>query len=170
MSAQSKLWVALSAAVVFALGASVMAAAPGGGGGGPGPGAGGPPMGGRNGGRGGGAPAGLGQAMTDMGAMLTKIKQEATDDTKSEQTMKDLAQFERDVAIAKMQNPPTGKVDADKKDKAPEDFRAAMTVLQHTLLDLEDAVAAKKPDDINKCIAKLSDTEKAGHAEFKVGQ
>ena len=62
-----------------------------------------------------------------------------------------------------------GFVDAAKKDTAAEDFRKAMTTIQHTLLDLEDAVAAKKVDDIKTLLGKLDDIEKMGHAEFKVG-
>ena len=108
--------------------------------------------------------------MGDMGTMLRTIKTEAADDTKIEQTLKDLAQFERDVAIAKMQPPSVDKVEEAKKAAAPADFRAAMVTLQRTLLDLEDAVVAKKADDIKKLIAKLDDTEKAGHTEFGVGR
>ena len=175
---------ALLAAV---MGSAVLAGAPGGGApGGPGgaPGAGGPggmgggpggmgggPGGapGGRGGRGGNVPANISGAMRDMGAMLTAIKKEAADPAQAEQALKDLATFERDVAISKTQTPPTNNVDAAKKDHAAEDFRAAMTKLQHKLLDLEDAVVAKKTDDIKKIIADLDAIEMDGHAEFKVG-
>jgi hypothetical protein len=140
----------------------------GGGAGGPG-GAGGAPMGGRGGARG-GAPANLEGAMGGMNNMLRAIKAEAADETKIEQTLKDLAQFERDVAIAKMQTPSTNKVEEAKKANAAADYRTAMTSIQRTLLDLEDAVAAKKADEVKKLIAKLDDIEKAGHAEFGVGR
>ena len=128
-----------------------------------------PMQGGR--GRGGAqAPANLGGAMGDMNRMLTAIKAEAADPANIDKTLHDLAQFERDVSIAKMQTPPVTRA----KEKAPadatHDFRAAMSALQHTAIDLETAVTDKKPDDIKKLIAQLEDIQKQGHAEFHVGE
>jgi cytochrome c556 len=128
--------------------------------------------GGAGGGRGGGAaaPAGLGQAMGEMGRMLTAIKAEAADPEKAEQAIKDISTFARDVAISKLQTPPNVNrmATAEEKAKAMSSFRTQMNGLTRTLLDLEDAVNAKKPDDIKKAIEKLDQMEAAGHKEFQV--
>jgi len=147
-----------------------LAAAPGGGapGGGPG-GPGGPGMGGgRRGGGAGGVPAGLQPAMTDMNRTLAKLKTESADPAQSEATLRDIVTFERDVAIAALNLPPmvTAMADAEKA-KATEAYLGVMRGLMRTLLDLEDAVVAKKPDDIKKLIAKMEETEAKGHAEFR---
>jgi hypothetical protein len=107
--------------------------------------------------------------MRDMAAMITAIKADAADPTKAEAVLKNIVQFERDVAIAKMQTPPVERVAEADRAKAADEYRKAMTTLQRTLLDLEDAVAAKKTDDIKKLITKLEETQKAGHTLFKVG-
>jgi len=169
MSAKPILWCAIIAASLTTL---FLAARPGGAapaaanGGAPAA----PPVGGRAGGRGAGAPANTGGAMRDMEAMVQAFKRDAADPEKIDQTLKNLAQFERDVAIAKMQNPPStvGLSEAVQKSGAT-DYRNAMTTLQRAALDLEDAVIAKKVDDIKKLIKVLDDTENVGHHEFKVG-
>ena len=113
----------------------------------------------------GGAPASLLGSMQDMQTMVLALKKDAADPDKIEQTLKTLAQLERDIAIAKMQRPPVDRVpDAE---KGLVDYRTFMTVLQRTALDLEDAVVAKKPDEIKKLIAKFDELEQAGHDEFR---
>jgi hypothetical protein len=122
------------------------------------------------GGRGGApaAPANLESAMNDMNRMLRALKAEAADATKMEQTLTDLATFERDVAIAKTQIPPAvSRQPADEKAKSIASYRSMMNGLTRTLMDLEDAVNDKKPDDIKKLLAQLDEIEKQGHAEFK---
>ncbi len=118
------------------------------------------------------APAGLGAAMTDMNTQLTAIKAEAADPAKADQAIHDISVMARDVAIAKLQTPPyvNKLTDADQKAKEMATFRTMLNGVTRTLLDLEDAVNAKKPDDVKAAIAKLEDMEKAGHAEFHVGQ
>ena len=117
------------------------------------------------------APANLGAAMRDMNAMLTAIKGEATDPAKIDQTIHDISVLARDVAIAKLQTPPyVNQIPtAADKAKALASFRSMMNGLTRTLLDREDAVNAKKPDDVKKAIATLEEMEKAGHTEFHVG-
>ena len=161
--------------------ATCLAGAPGGGAGGPpgaggapgGPGGAGGPGGGRGGGRGGaagGAPAGLGAAMRDMNTALPKIQAEYTDAAKLEATLTDIATMQRDIAIAKLQTPPTiGRIaDAAEKAKAMAHFRDQCNSLTRGLLELEDAVNAKKNDDAKKAIAKLIDIANAAHKEYNV--
>ena len=122
-------------------------------------------------GRGATPPANLSGAMKEMGGMLTTIKNEAADPAKSDQTLKDIATFERDVAISKLQAPPyvNRLAAADEKAKALESYRVEMNVLTRALLDLEDAVSAKKTADIKKYLDQLAQIEKQGHQEFHVG-
>ncbi|HEY4329540.1 MAG TPA: cytochrome b562 [Phycisphaerae bacterium] len=167
MSSKSILGFALAAALFAVIVPVIYAAAPATGPG-MGAGAGGPPA---RGGRGaaGGAPASLGTAMQEMSRMLTAIKKEADMPESQEQTLKDIATLARDVAIAKLQTPPVmvRMTAPEEKAKAAIDYRNDMNSLTRALLDLEDAVIAKKSDDIKKYIAKLDDLEKAGHAEFR---
>jgi len=122
-------------------------------------------------GRGSTTPASLSSAMREMGSMLTTIKNEAGDPAKIEQTLKDITTFERDVAISKLQAPPyvNRLATAEEQAKALESYRVEMNVLTRALLDLEDAVAAKKADDIKKSLDTLAQIEKQGHTEFHVG-
>jgi len=117
------------------------------------------------------APANLEAAMSDMNRMLSAIKREAADPAQAEQALRDLLTMERDVAISKLLTPPTVNrmPNADEKAKALASYRSMMTGLTRTLLDLEDAVTNKKPDDVKKLIATLDDIEKHGHEEFKAG-
>jgi hypothetical protein len=121
-------------------------------------------------GRGAAAPASLSSAMGEMNRMLIAIKAESTDATKIEQTLKDIATLERDVAISKLQTPPNVNrmANADDKAKATASYRTMMNGLTRTLLDLEDAVNDKKPDDIKKALTQLDVIEKQGHTEFNV--
>jgi len=131
---------------------------------------GGAPAGGR-GGRGGAAaiPNSLSSAMSEMNRMLQDIKKVAVDPAQADQALKDLATFERDVAICKLLVPPEVNTITDEKAKAEalKSYRSMMTGLTKTALDLEDAVNDKKADDIKKLIAQLEAIEKQGHAEFK---
>ncbi len=156
--------VALAAGMAWAGGGAGGGGAQGAGGGGQG-GGGGP--GGR--GRGAAVPAGLGQAMQDMGRMLQALSTNnaAADFTNTQPTLRNIAQFERDVAICKMQNPPT--VAGEDAAKSAASFRSKMQIVMRTLVDLEDHVNDKKADDVKKDLTKLTDTMKEGHTEFHVG-
>ena len=111
--------VSVSALVMLLATGMAWAGAPGGGAAQPGGGRGmgGPGGGGGPGGRGrgaGGAPANLAQAMGDMGRLLRTLNTDAADFTKSETTLRNIAQFERDVAVCKMGQPPApAKPDVD---------------------------------------------------------
>jgi hypothetical protein len=125
---------------------------------------------GARGGRGGAptTPVTLSSAMGDMNRMLRALKAEASDPAKAEQTLTDLVNFQRDVAVSKAQLPPAmNRLPADQKAKSIASYRAMMNGLTRTLLDLEDAVNDKKPDEIKKLLAKLDEFEKQGHAEFR---
>jgi hypothetical protein len=129
-----------------------------------------PPANGARGGRGAtsATPVTLSSAMGDMNRMLRALKAGASDPAKAEQTLTDLVNFQRDVAVSKAQTPPAiNRLPAEEKAKAVASYRAMMNGLTRTLLDLEDAVNDKKPDDIKKLLAKLDEIEKQGHAEFK---
>ena len=121
------------------------------------------------GGRGGpAAPANLGGAMRDMNAMLTALKADATDASKIDQVLRNIATLERDVAISKLSLPPlVNRMTGDEKAKSAASYRTTLSGLARTLLDLEDAVSDKKTDDIKKLVAKLEEIEKAGHTEFR---
>jgi hypothetical protein len=130
-------------------------------------GGGGAPVGGRAGAARGGAPGNLRGAMESMQASVLALKRDGADPEKIEQNLRTLAQMQRDVAIAKMQNPPVQRItDPAKQATGAETFRLAMSSIQRTLLDLEDAVIAKKPDDIKRLIAKLDEIERNGHRLF----
>jgi hypothetical protein len=130
----------------------------------------GPAMG--RGGRGGqAAPANLEGAMSEMNRMLTQLKQNATDPAQKDAVIRNISIFARDVAISKLQTPPWVNriANAEEKAKALESYRSMMNGLTRVLLDLEDAVNAKKADDIKKNLTTLEEMEKAGHQEFHVG-
>lgn len=117
-------------------------------------------------------PANLENAMSEMNRMLQDLKKVAADPAQAEQALKDCATFERDVAICKLLVPPqiTRMTDAAAKAEALTSYRAMMTGLTKTALDLEDAINEKKPDDVKKYLAQLEETEKMGHTELKVGK
>ncbi len=130
----------------------------------------GPPRGGR--GRGPAAPAGLGSAMQEMDRTYKALKAEASDPTKLDQSLRDVATMQRDVAISKLATPPVVNRMAagDKKTEEAENYRKAMNGLLHTLLDLEDAIVAKNADDMKKGFDQVEQIMNAGHAEFRPGE
>ena len=120
-------------------------------------------------GRGPTVPANMESAMGEMNRMLTALKTDAPDPAKAEQALKDLATFERDVAICKLLVPSQiNSMTGTAKTEALASYRSMMTGLTKTLLDLEDAVNDKKPDEAKKLIAQLEEIEKQGHEELKV--
>ncbi len=127
------------------------------------------PRGGGRGGRGPAAPAGLGSAMQEMDRTYKALKAEAADPAKLDQSLHDVATLQRDVAISKLATPPlVNRMPAgDKKTAEMENYRKAMNTLLHTLLDLEDAIAAKNADDMKKGFDKVEQLMNAGHAEFR---
>jgi hypothetical protein len=118
-------------------------------------------------GRGPQAPASLEQAMESIDRSYRAIKADAADPTKQEQTVRNIDTMVRDVAISKLFVPGTvNRQPAEKRAEALNSYRAMMTGLIKTLLDLEEAVNDKKPDEIKKCIAQIEELQKQGHAEF----
>jgi hypothetical protein len=113
------------------------------------------------------APANLEAAMRDMDRAYRALKAEAADPTKIEQSLRDLATMQRDVTISKLQTPPSvNRLAGDKKAEAVTSYRTMMNGLLKALLDLEDAVTAKKADDIKKGFEEVDQIMKQGHAEF----
>jgi len=58
--------------------------------------------------------------------------------------------------------------DAAEKAKAARQVPRQCNDLTKALLDLEDAVNAKKPDDVKKAIAKAIDIANAAHKDYNV--
>ena len=108
--------------------------------------------------------------MTDMNNALKKIQGEYTDAAQLETTLRDIATMQRDIAIAKLQTPPSVNriADAAEKSKALAHFRDQCNSLTRGLLELEDAVNAKKNDDVKKILTKLMDIGNAAHKEYNV--
>ena len=166
MSKSRMSWSALAMAltVITTIAGSATAGVPGGPGGGAMP-----PMGRGRGGA--GVPQGLEASMSEMNRMVQDLKRVAADPAQAEQALKDCATFERDVSICKLLVPPQiNRMSGDAKTEALTSYRSMMTGLVKTALDLEDAINAKKPDDIKKSIAQLEEIEKQGHTELKVGK
>jgi hypothetical protein len=113
------------------------------------------------------APNNLRAAMNQMLDIVFDLKNEATDPIKVDQTLKDLAAFERDVAVCKMHMPPSisGLPDQDKAGEI-ESYRLMMSDLTRTSLDLEDAVHDRKPDEVKKLLKQIDEIELNGHQEF----
>ena len=105
--------------------------------------------------------------MKGMEQALKSIKVEAADPAKIEQTLKDIGLLERDVAIAKSLIPPlVNRQTGDAKAESLSDYRAMLVSVLRTVLDLEEAVVDKKPDDIKKALTQLDELETQGHKEF----
>jgi hypothetical protein len=124
-----------------------------------------PPARGR--GRGPAMPASLGSAMQDMDRAFRALQAEVADPAKLDQALKDIATMQRDAAISKTLTPPSvNRLADDKKAAATESYRLKMVGLMKALLDLEDAVASKKSDDVKKGLQAIEEIMKQGHAEF----
>ena len=114
-----------------------------------------------------GVPQGLEGAMKDMKRMYKALKAEAADPTKIEQSLKDIAQLQRDVVIAKGLVPPSvNHQSGDAKAEELTNYRAMMISMIRSLLDLEEAVVAKKADDVKKVLGEIEELQKQGHKEF----
>jgi hypothetical protein len=112
-------------------------------------------------------PANLGGAMRDMNAQLQAIKVDATGD-ELDATVKAIGTMARDVLIAKLNVPPkVAALSGDAKTKELEAYRAMLNKLARKLLDLEDAVVAKKTDDAKKLLDEVKQFQKDGHSEFR---
>ena len=116
------------------------------------------------------APASLENAMSDMNRMLQDLKRVAADPAQADQALRDIATMERDVAISKLLPPPSINRIAKAEDKAQAltSYRGMMNGITKTLLDLEDAINDKKPEEIKKLLGELGQIEKVGHQEFNV--
>ena len=160
MSVKTVMWCALSAAFLATMIGAATAANPAA----PAP----PPIGGR-GARGPTVPSTLDGTMANMLRMVTAIKADSSDTSKNEQTLRNLAIFQRDVAISKTLNPPIDRLAEADRPEGMAKFRAALNGLLKVSMELEDAINAKKPEEIKKLIAQLEEMERKGHEMFKVG-
>jgi len=112
-------------------------------------------------------PTGLAAAMNQMLDLLADLKKESADPASMNQTLRDLAEFERDVAICKLYTPPSvNRLSGDEKASAIDDYRIMMSDMMRAALDMEDAVSDRKPDQIKKLLKRIDDTEEQGHVEF----
>jgi hypothetical protein len=99
--------------------------------------------------------------------LLFELKQETADPAKVQQTFKDIALFERDVAYCKLQTPPgINRLEGSDRADAADSYRSMWSSMMRTLLDLEQAVSDKKPDEIKRLIAQIEQIENQGHVEF----
>lgn len=118
-------------------------------------------------GRGPTAPANLHQAMESIDRTYRAIKADAADPARQEATLRNIDTMIRDAAISKLFVPvPVEKLPAEKRPEAIKSYRAMMTGVIKTLLELEEAVLDKKPDAIKAGLAQLDELQKQGHAEF----
>jgi hypothetical protein len=112
-------------------------------------------------------PNGLRPTMNQMLDILDVLKKETPDPANAEQSLKDLAAFERDVAICKLLTPPSiGRFKAEDRAGALDDYRIIWSNLMRAALDMEDAVKDNKPDQIKKLFEQVNESEAAGHDEF----
>jgi len=75
--------------------------------------------------------------------------------------------MERDAAIAKLFLPPiVRRATGDAKATQTEAYRVAMVGLMKALMGLEDAIAAKKPDDVKTALDAIEEVMKKGHEQF----
>ncbi len=112
-------------------------------------------------------PASLGAAMRDMDRVYKALKVEAADSEKMDQALKDVAVMERDAAISKTLLPPTvtRAADADKAAKG-ESYRVMMVDLMKSLMDLEDGIAGKNPENVKKSLDAVEGVMNKGHEAF----
>jgi hypothetical protein len=113
------------------------------------------------------APASLRAAMNELLDVIFNLKGEAADPASASQTLKDLAFFERDVAICKLHFPPgLNRLSGADKADAADSYRSMMSGLLRVGLDMEEAVADGKTDDIKRLLKRVDEIEADGHAEF----
>jgi hypothetical protein len=105
--------------------------------------------------------------MNQMLDILFDLKNEAADPAEADQTLNDIAKFERDVAYCKLHTPPgVNQLAAGERRVELASYQVIMSNLMRTLLDLEDAVRDRKPDQIKKLLKQIDQIEEQGHAEF----
>jgi hypothetical protein len=113
------------------------------------------------------APTSLQNAMNQMLDLDFDVKKDYADPANMNQTLREIAFFERDVAYCKLHLAPSvNKLDGDDKVTETDSYRVMMSSMMRTLLDLEDAVHDKKFDDAKKLLATIDEIEEQGHAEF----
>jgi len=112
-------------------------------------------------------PANLRASMNQMLDILFDLKNEAADPAEADQTLNDIAKFERDVAYCKLHTPPgVNQLAAGERRVELASYQVIMSNLMRTLLDLEDAVRDRKPDQIKKLLKQIDQIEEQRHAEF----
>jgi hypothetical protein len=125
--------------------------------------AGGPPRGNRP-----MVPNGLGGAMRDMQQVWGRLQKEAPDPAQKDAALTDVLLMQRDAAIAKTGIPANVRsLTGDDKAKKLGEYRADMTKLLKTFLDLEDAINTANADTIKTLSDQVKQLEKDGHAEFR---
>jgi hypothetical protein len=113
------------------------------------------------------APASLGAAMKEMEKLYKGLMADGPDTSKTDDNLRSVAMMERDAAISKLSLPPmVRRANGDDKARETEAYRVAMTGLMKALMNVEDAIAAKNPEDIKKALAGVDDVMKKGHEEF----
>jgi hypothetical protein len=112
-------------------------------------------------------PATIGSAMRDMQQVWTRLSKEDVDPAQKDAALTDILLMQRDTAIAKTGIPgPVRRLSGDAKAKALGEYRALITKLLKTFLDLEDAIAAGNADTVKTLSEQVKQIEKDGHAQF----
>jgi len=112
-------------------------------------------------------PANLRAAMNDMLDVVYNLKNEFADPGNMDLTLRDLATFQRDVAVCKLHAPPAiGRLSGEERADELNSYRIMMSNLMRTSLDLEDAVTEKNVEQAKKLIAQIEEIENDGHQEF----
>ena len=135
--------------------------------------------GGREGGRGcprGGGPgagaANVEGAMKGMNRGLKAIKAAVGDAAKKPEALKLVSEMQRDCAAAKSMPLPAaytkGAADDAAKQKLEAEYAADMRKLMRMLVDLEDAIAADKADEVKALLARIEEQREHSHKELGV--
>ena len=110
----------------------------------------------------------LGDKMDRMGGAFRKLKRQAADASKNEESLKLVATI-RESAEASTHLEPARKADipADAQAKFVTDYQAKMKETLAVIDELAAAFKAGNNEEAGKLIAKLGEAQKAGHKEFK---
>ena len=110
----------------------------------------------------------LGDKMERMGGAFRKLKRQAADPAKNEESLKLLATI-RESAEAATHLEPARKADvpAEAQAKFVADYQAKMKETLTVIDQLIAAFTAGNNEEAVKLIAQLGDAQKAGHKEFK---
>ena len=141
------------------------------------------PRGGQGGGREGsrGGPRGNGPgagaanvegAMKGMNRGLKAIKAAMGDAARKPEALRLVSEMQRDCATAKSMPLPAaytkGAADEAAKQKLEAEYAADMRKLMRMLVDLEDAIAADKADEVKALLARIEEQREHSHKELGV--